>query len=153
MLLVAALIGSATSSNWLYEQLGSPRRFGIGLSDRFAEPVLDELAALDGRFFNSPDLGGYLIWKLYPQKQVAVGGRWEVYGDLLPEIQRAFGEPDAFARLVERYGITAVVLGTRTPLAMKMARWLRLSRTWHLTAHSESVLLFERIDRIDSVRD
>ncbi len=90
-----------------------------------------------------------MIWKLYPGKQVAVDGRWEVYGELLPEIQRAFGEPHEFARLVERYDIAAVVLSTRTPLAIKMANWLRLSRGWHLSSHTERVLLFERIDRID----
>jgi hypothetical protein len=148
MLLVSAMIWTITSNNQLYAQLRWPRVFGVGLSDRFAGDVIDELAALDGRFFNSPDLGGYLIWKLYPQKQVAADGRWEVYGDLYPELKRAYGDPNVFARLVDEHDIVAVVLSTRTSLAKKMTRWIRKSRTWHLTAKSKNVLLFERLDRV-----
>jgi len=148
MVLVAAGTWAETTNNALYERLGWPRTFGVGSSERFAGDVLERLAALDGRFFNSPDLGGYLIWQLYPKKQVAIDGRWEVYGDVLPELRRAYANSDAFARLVEEYDITAVVLSTRTPLAKKMARWLRRSRDWHLTARSKNVQLFERLDRI-----
>jgi hypothetical protein len=147
MLLVAAGTWTITSNNELYERLGWPRIFGVGLSDRFAGDVLERLAALEGRFFNSPDLGGYLIWQLYPKKQIAVDGRWEIYGDVLPELKRAYANPEVFARLVEEYDIVAVVLSTRTSLAKKMARWIRKSRDWHLTASSENVQLFERVDR------
>ncbi len=149
MALVSAGTWVAASTNRLYEGLGWPRRFGVGLSDRFAGDVLERLAALDGRFFNSPDLGGYLIWQLYPKQQVALDGRWEVYGDLLPELERAYAEPAVFARLVAEYDIVAVVVSTRTPVARKMARWLRRSREWHLTARSQNVELFERIDRLE----
>jgi hypothetical protein len=149
MVLIAAATWAITSNDELYERLGWPRTFGVGLSDRFAGDVLEELAAIDGRFFNSPDLGGYLIWQLYPKKQVAIDGRWEVYGDDLPELKRAYANPEAFARLVEEYDITAVVLSTRTPLAKKMTRWIRKSREWHLTAMSKNVHLFERMDRVD----
>jgi hypothetical protein len=149
MVLIAAGAWAATSNNELYERLGWPRTFGVGLSDRFAGDVLERLAALDGRFFNSPDLGGYLIWQLYPRKQVAIDGRWEIYGDTLSELKRAYGSPEVFAQLVEEYDIVAVVISTRTSPAKKMARWLRKSRDWHLTVNSKNVQLFERIDRID----
>jgi len=149
MILIAAGTWTIASNDELYERLGWPRTFGIGLSDRFAGDVLEKLAALDGRFFNSPDLGGYLIWQLYPKKQVALDGRWEIYGDVLPELKRAYANPEVFAQLVEEYDITAVVLSTRTPLAKKMARWIRKDRSWHLTTSSKNVQLFERIDRID----
>jgi hypothetical protein len=149
MVLVAAGTWTITSNNELYERLGWPRTFGVGLSDRFAGDALEKLAALDGRFFNSPDLGGYLIWQLYPKKQVAADGRWEVYGDVLPELKRAYSNPEVFARLVEEYDIVAVVVSTRTPPAKKMARWLRRSRDWHLTVNSKNVQLFEKLDRID----
>jgi hypothetical protein len=149
MVLIAAGAWRITSNGELYGRLGWPRTFGIGLSDQFAGDVLERLSTLDGRLFNSPDLGGYLIWQLYPKKQVALDGRWEIYGDLLPELKRAYANPEAFAHLVEEYDITAVVLSTRTPLAKKMARWIRMDRDWHLTARSKNVQLFERIDRID----
>jgi len=154
MVLVAAMVWVNTSNNQLYARLHWPRTFGVGLSERFAADVVDELAELDGRFFNSPDLGGYLIWKLYPRKQVAVDGRWEVYGDIYPELNRAYLDPKVFARLVDEYDIVAVVLSTRTPIAKKMTRWIRKSSSWHLTRKTKNVLLFERIDRIDrSARD
>jgi hypothetical protein len=149
MVLIAAGTWTVVSNNELYERLGWPRTFGVGLSDRFAGDVLEKLAALDGRFFNSPDLGGYLIWQLYPKKQVAIDGRWEIYGDALPELMRAYAKPEVFAQLVEEYDIVAVVVSTRTQPAKKMARWIRKSRDWHLTAYSTNVQLFERLDRID----
>jgi hypothetical protein len=149
MVLVAALTWISTSSNQLYSRLHWPRTFGVGLSDRFAAEVVDELAELDGRFFNSPDLGGYLIWKLYPQKQVAADGRWEVYGDIYPKLKRAYEDPEAFAGLVHEYDIVAVVLSTRTPIAKKMARWIRKDPVWHLTRGTKNVLLFKRLDRVD----
>ena len=65
----------------------------------------------------------------------------------LPELMRAYGDPEVFAGLVEEYDIIAVVLSTRTQPAKKMARWIRKSRDWHLTASSENVQLFERVDR------
>jgi hypothetical protein len=149
MVLVAVGTWTITSNNELYERLGWPRTFGVGLSDRFAGDALEKLAALDGRIFNSPDLGGYLIWKLYPRKQIAVDGRWEIYGEALPELKRAYANPEVFARLVEEYDIVAVVLSTRTSLAKKMARWMRKNRDWHLTVNSKNVQLFERMDRIE----
>jgi hypothetical protein len=146
MVLVAATIWINTSNNQLYTRLHWPRVFGVGLSERFAGDVIDELAELDGRFFNSPDLGGYLIWKLYPRKQVAADGRWEVYGDIYPELKRAYLDPEVFARLVDEYDIVAVVLSTRTPIAKKMTRWIRKSPSWRLTRKTKNVLLFEKFD-------
>jgi hypothetical protein len=148
MIFIAAGTWVFTSNNELYERLGWPRSFGVGLSDRFAGDVLEQLETLDGRFFNSPDLGGYLIWQLYPKKQVAIDGRWEIYGEILPELMSAYRDPEVFARLVEKYDIIAVVLSTRTQPAKKMTRWIRKSRDWHLTVKSKNALLFERRDRI-----
>jgi hypothetical protein len=149
MVFIAAGTWTIASNGELYERLGWPRTFGVGVSDRFAGDVIEKLAALDGRFFNSPDLGGYLIWQLYPKQQIAIDGRWEIYGDALPELMRAYAKPEVFARLVEEYDIVAVVVSTRTQPAKKMARWIRKSRDWHLTAFSKNVQLFERLDRID----
>jgi len=36
---------------------------------------------LHGRIFNSYAFGGYLIWRLYPESQVYVDGRADMYGD------------------------------------------------------------------------
>jgi len=149
MILVAATVWGEASSGNLYARLGWPRSFGIGLSDRFAGDVLDELTGLQGRFFNSPDLGGYLIWKLYPQKQVAADGRWEVYGDIYPRLRRAYVDPQVFAALADEYDIVAVVLSTRTSIARKMTNWMRKDPGWHLTRKTRNVLLFERVDQLD----
>ncbi len=35
-----------------------------------------------GKIFNSYNWGGYLIWRLYPEYQVFIDGRADVYGDL-----------------------------------------------------------------------
>jgi len=145
-LALAAGVWAVTSSNQLWERVQSRRSFGIGVSGYFPAELVGYLRSIDGNLFNSPDLGGYLTWQIYPDKKVAMDGRWEVYGASLPGVLRAYRSPTAFARLAEKHDISAVILG-QTRLASTMAKWLRKSPAWEQTKSTRHTVLFERRDR------
>lgn len=91
--------------------------------------VADWLAArpVTGRLFNSYNLGGYLMWRLWPDRPVYVDGRTDLYdGAFLQEYaQLAAGGLDAPAIFDER-GIDVAVLEPGLPLARQLAesgRW------------------------------
>jgi hypothetical protein len=146
MLALAAGVWAATTSNQLWARLHWRRSFGIGVSAHFPSELVGYLRTLEGNLFNSPDLGGYLTWQMYPDKKVAIDGRWEVYGASLPGLLRAYRSPTAFARLAEKYDISAVVLGETHP-ATTMAKWLRKSPAWEQTKSTRHTVLFERRER------
>ena len=64
--------------------------------------------------FNTYELGGYLIWRLWPQERVFVDGRAlneQVYQDTLRIDYNASAEGGpSGAELLERYGIEAIVM-------------------------------------------
>lgn len=133
------------ANNSLYRRLNYLRTFGIGESAYYPAEAVDYLKAknISGNIFNSSDIGGYLIWKMYPQKQVALDGRWEVYGDFLENIQR-FREPSYFAQLVEKYNIQAMIFHKRSLEIQLMGPWIQRSPLWRLTKNTSNALIFEK---------
>ena len=146
---LAALLAGGSwvllTTDRLGEWLGQPQRtFGLGLSDQFPAEVLPRVRAARGNVFNSPELGGYLIWQVYPDKQIAIDGRWEVYGDELEPTMRAFGNPAEFARIAKEHDVTTVVLGWYA-LADQMDHWMRRMPGWRATLRTERAVIYERI--------
>ncbi len=145
-LALAAGVWAASASSQLWAQVHWRRSFGLGVSEYFPSELVGYLRTIEGNLFNSPDLGGYLTWQMYPDKKVAMDGRWEVYGASLPRVLRVYRSPIAFARLAEKHDISAVVLGETQP-AVTMAKWLRKSPAWEQTKSTRHSVLFERRNR------
>lgn len=143
MVVLAASVWTVVASDQLYPRIHWRRSLGLGVSRYFPEEIVPHLKTVEGNLFNSPDLGGYLTWKMYPEKKVAMDGRWEVYGEALPGVLKAYRSPAAFAKLAEEYDIRVVVLGGTQP-AIVMTKWLRKSREWKLTESTRHVRVFER---------
>jgi hypothetical protein len=135
------------ASDVLYQSLGWQRRFGAAESRFYPSGVVERLRKIDGRFFNDSSMGGYLIWKLYPDKQVATDGRWEVYGDLLPRLAAAMKGPRRFSELSRRHDIGAIVLMRRSADSRVMLQWLSKSREFELTLRTPNALLFEKREK------
>jgi hypothetical protein len=70
------------------------------------------------RAFNAYGWGGYVIWKLYPQRRVFIDGRADVYGDALVEkyLSAENGERGWRATLDE-YNVNAAMIRPDAPLA------------------------------------
>ncbi len=145
MVVLAAGLSIGIVSDRLYVWFHSYRSFGIEEADRLPPDLVGYLGRIGGNFFNTPDLGGYLIWKLYPAKQVALDGRWEIYGSSLPGLLAAFRDPAVFAELAEKHGVTVVVLG-RTVWSRAMEPWLQKSPEWKRILQTSQVVVFERRD-------
>ncbi len=134
------------ANNSLYQRLHYLRTFGIGESDSFPREEAGYLKEEDiaGNIFNSSEIGGYLIWKMYPHKQVALDGRWEVYGDFLNNIQQ-LSNPLYFRELAARYKIRAIILHKRSLEIQLMMPWLQISPFWLLIKDTPNVVIFEKV--------
>jgi len=81
-----------------------PARFPVALADRIGDwPGL-------GPLYNNVAWGGYLLWRLYPPRQIFVDGRNEVDPGLLREIAAARRSSPAWHALLERYGVDGAVV-------------------------------------------
>ena len=68
--------------------------------------------------FNWYDWGGYMIWKLYPERRVYIDGRADVYGDAFMEefLRASRGQGDWRATLT-RYRVRTVIVKPDSPLS------------------------------------
>ena len=148
MIAVTGCVVVGTTSGALYRHLGLYRSFGIGDSRELPSPeIVSRLRGVEGRILNDPNLGGFLIWRLYPEKQVAVDGRWEVYGELLPGVRKVFYNRTAFLDFTSRYDVDAVVLRKRSGIARRMPRIMRSIPDFRLTMETPKTLLYERVPK------
>jgi hypothetical protein len=96
-------------------------QFGVA-AWRFPAGAADFLLRhrVTGRLFNTYEYGGYLMWRLWPQKRVFIDGRalsesvFQDYARILYNHDESDGQPSGEA-LVERYGIDTIVMNTFEP--------------------------------------
>jgi len=71
---------------------------------------------INGSMFNL-EMGGYLIWRLWPQQKVFLDGRNEVFaGQAAENYKKIALTQDNWLELVKNYNINYFVLGYKTPL-------------------------------------
>lgn len=95
-----------------------------------------------GPLYNTYGWGGYLIWKLYPERPVFGDGRADVYGDAFVEeyLSAESGERNWRATL-DKYGVRTVLTRPDVPLASL----LREDDSWGKVFEDEqSVIFFKR---------
>lgn len=92
-----------------------------------------------GAIYNDYGWGGYLIWKLYPQREVYIDGRADVYGDAFMEetLGASAGERD-WREPLERYGVRTVFVKPNAPLASL----LRQDTTWRSVYEDRQAVIF-----------
>lgn len=67
-----------------------------------------------------------------------------VYGELLPELRKAYSDPEAFDCLVEVYDTRAAVLARNATDTRQMFLWLSRRKGWVLRSRGMQAFLFER---------
>jgi len=126
-------------------------RVGGGLSrdenaiaEQFPVSAAEHLLAakLRGPMLNSYNFGGYLIWKLYPQYQVFIDGRADVYGDAFMDeyYARAWQGRGDWQVYLERYNVQVVVMEPDGTLA----QLLRTQPRWQLMYEDSIAVVFQR---------
>lgn len=97
---------------------------------------------LPKNIFNDYAFGGYLIWRLYPEYQVYVDGRADLYGDefLSNYVAIYNGErnPDAF---LDAMKVGTVILSPTSGLAPLM-RLLAIQGSWNLVYEDGHAVIF-----------
>ena len=130
-LVVIAYYLVSIASNDYYLRNSQIARSGMGPSEvRYPIGALDfiEENNISGNVFNGAGLGGYFIWRMYPEAKVFFDGRWEVYGDDFMRLNNAaLKDPPTFERLARAYAIEYTLLGygagTLLNHLVKSERW------------------------------
>jgi hypothetical protein len=148
------MIAFSIANGSFYRHMGwADRKFSIAETGRFPVDIVEHLKTIEGNVWNSSNLGGYLIWKLWPEKRVGFDGRWEVYGELVPELKAVYGSPRLFDQRAQQHDIRAVVLSRGFLESRTMLAWLSRRRDWRLTMDRHRAVLFERVAELHEPRD
>jgi tetratricopeptide (TPR) repeat protein len=101
--------------------------------------------SISGNIFNDMAIGGYLIWRLYPQKKIFIDGRLEVYTkDFYASYIRFFQDYDFWKRTMDDYEVNCVILGHVIPGTQILIRRLSQDKTWRLAYFDLTGMVFLR---------
>jgi len=94
-----------------------------------------------GSMFNGYNLGGYLLWGLWPDYPVYVDGRTDLYDDaFLREYQSVIITAPGFEEVFDRQDVRLIVIEQSAPLAV----WLARSDRWQLAYEDDQTVIYTR---------
>ena len=103
---------------------------------------------LRGPMFNNFDIGGYLIWKLYPEERVFVDNRPEAYPvEFFEKIYKPMQRDSVVWKEVsEYYGIRLVFFAHKeaTPWAQAFLERMSQDSAWRMAYFNEEIVIFAR---------
>lgn len=99
---------------------------------------------LKANLFNDFNSGAYLIGRAYPKRKVFIDGRTELYGsDFFKQYQTLMqGDRRVFARIMDKYEISAILLSTTSVSLPKIISYLYKSPQWKIVFFDETGLVF-----------
>ncbi len=142
------VLGVVVFSFWyLVKDIGkfqSDYIFGFGVNMKLV-PVESvdfiEENGVQGPIFNSYGIGGYLIWRLYPQMKVFVDGRVEMYGTDFLKTYMLYWQPEVWEGYVKKYGINAAVIDREPNYT---TQYLDESGQWTLVFFDDRAMVYLR---------
>lgn len=140
--------GAAVFTAWyLYKDVGkfqSDYEFGFGVNKKLV-PVqaVDFIVehGLKGPMFNSYGIGGYLIWRLYPEEKVFVDGRVEMYGTDFLKTYMFYWHPEVWNDYVKRYNLSYAIIDREPNYT---TRYLDESMNWKLVFFDDRAMVYVR---------
>jgi hypothetical protein len=97
-----------------------------------------------GTMFNGYNLGGYLLWRLWPDYPVYVDGRTDLYDDaFLREYQSVIITAPGFEDVLNRHCVNLIVIEKSAPLAV----WLAQSDRWQKAYGDDQTVIYTRPSR------
>lgn len=112
-------------------------------SKRYPEAAVSVIKnqQLPGPIFNDYNWGGYLIWKLYPERRVFIDGRADVYSDsFLFDYMNTYNADPVWRAQFQRFGIQTVLIEPHSSLATL----LRQEKGWRTVFEDSGAVLFAR---------
>lgn len=130
-----------------HEAHGLP--IGFGNQESYQKGV-DYFAKFDlkGPIFNNFDIGGYLIYRLYPREKVFVDNRPEAYPvDFFEKVYKPAQEnPKKFEEIVNQYGIQTIIWGINdiTPWSRAFLENIKENKSWKQIFLDEALVIFAK---------
>jgi hypothetical protein len=123
---------------------------------RFPEKIVERLEQnpVPGEMFNDIRYGGYLIWRLYPQKKVFIDTRLIIRSPrFFAEYLLVCDDPALFPQVAGKFNVTQVILPSAIfPLYFKLIKWLYQSDEWHLQYTDGASVLFVKNEALAGPR-
>jgi hypothetical protein len=95
----------------------------------------------NGTMFNGYNLGGYLLWRLWPDYPIYVDGRTDLYDDVfLREYGSIVSTAPGFEEVFERRDVRLIVIEKGAPLAV----WLAQSDRWQLAYEDDHTVIYTK---------
>ena len=114
-------------------------------SDRSPLPVkavgFIEQTDLKGNMFNSLEIGGYLIWRTFPERQVFYCDA-QGFSAFLPAFIRAHADPNSWNALEQRYGFNYALVAIKD----RLDKYFIEKEDWYLVYWDNSFLLYVKKD-------
>jgi hypothetical protein len=126
----------------------SQLEYGVGMTEhKFSFKAAEFLRKnpIQGKMFNFFDIGGFLDWQLYPQALTFIDGR--TYNqEVFTEHQVVTGAMQGWERVLEKYGITYIVLKSMdsSGMILPIVPVLANSPNWSLVFSDGLFLVFVR---------
>lgn len=132
-----------------HNSVGLP--LGFGNKESYKEGIDYFLANdLHGPIFNNFDIGGYLIYRLYPKEKVFVDNRPEAYPVRFfqEEYMLMQQDPNVFDKLSKKYDLRTIIWGRRdiTPWSRDFLNALSRNPDWKLNYTDNAALIFQKVE-------
>jgi len=125
-----------------------PERFGLGVSGlQYPGGAVDFIddEGISGRGFNNYRLGGYLIWRHYPERPVFIDGRNLVYGsEFFIRYEASLFDMEAWEALAGEYDVDYAVLDYRDQGVRRLIHHLVRHPDWAWVYFDSKSVIFVR---------
>ncbi len=142
-------------SNRYYGYASLSREFGFSVPnglERAADFVKEN--KIKGPMFNNFDVGGYLIWRLYPEEKVFVDNRPEAYSvDFFNKIYKPMQEDKGkWAEFSEKYSINFIFFGhtDATPWGQSFIKNIVKNPGWKVVYINENAIILVKDNKKNS---
>lgn len=143
------------ASNRFYIHERSPKSFGLGLAaQQFPVRAADfvEQQNLTGPLFHNYDIGGYLMWRFYPQRLTFIEGRNFVHSAESYALYRdALVKSEAWAKLMQVHNFAYAVIKHNTSAMDNLLIRLHKDPTWRIVFLDEVAAVFVKRDWVSQM--
>jgi hypothetical protein len=143
-------------SGKLYSFIGSNKAFGLSVSNSYHRATdFVKNNNISGPVFNNFDIGGFLVWQLYPSQKVFVDNRPEAYSvKFFDEIYKPMQSDESkWNELSDKYDINYIFFSHKdiTPWAQTFLGNIIKNKDWPVIYLNEEVIIL--IQRVDKNKD
>ena len=154
VIVVCLALSLAAMRDRFHDAQKCARRWGLGV-DEFQYPVkavdFAAEAGLRGNLFNNYDIGGYLMWRLGPERRIFVDGRNMVYGEeFYKQYRSSLLDWRLWRDLAKRHSFEWVVLRHTSVDMDTLVRRLCQDPAWALCCYDHTGVAFVKREGLNA---